>query len=90
MIHSFLNNLAYNYSSLEPSGLGMSNCGCTINRDGEGEYREIDVTYKTKIGENTTLFAAYIWQNDERDAYGMTPASDINNNIVRLWARYNF
>jgi len=49
---------------------------------GAGTYDEVDFTYKTKVGENTTLFAAYVYQDDDR-------AVD-SNNFVRFWARYNF
>jgi len=50
---------------------------------GEGEYSEIDLTYKTKVGENTTLFAGYVWQSDDRQV-------DEDQNFLRFWARYNF
>ncbi len=45
------------------------------------DYTELDVTYKTKVGENVTLFAAYI--NQDYDVEG-------SNDFVRFWARYNF
>ena len=48
-----------------------------------GTYQEIDFTYKTKIGENTTLFAAYVNQDDDRVA-------NDNQDFIRFWARYNF
>ncbi len=51
--------------------------------DGAGTYEEIDFTYKTTIGENTTLFAAYVYQNDDRDV-------NDQQDFVRFWARYNF
>ena len=50
---------------------------------GEGTYQEIEVTYKTNITENTTLFAAYVAQSDDR-------LVDEDQNFVRFWARYNF
>jgi len=50
---------------------------------GAGTYQEIDLTYKTKITENTTLFAAYVNQNDDR-------LVNESQNFVRFWARYNF
>ena len=40
--------------------------------------------YKTKVGENTKLFAAFINQNDDRQG-----AND-SQNFVRVWARYSF
>jgi hypothetical protein len=48
----------------------------------EKDYNEFDFIYKTKIGENTTLLAAYVNQDveDHEDA----------NNVIRFWARYNF
>ncbi len=61
-------------------------------RGGAGEYQEIDVTYKTKVGENTTLFAGYVYQNDQRDGIAGTTIleKDETQNFVRFWARYNF
>lgn len=50
---------------------------------GEGTYQEIDVTYKAKVTENTTFFAAYVAQSDDR-------LVDEDQNFVRFWARYNF
>jgi len=50
---------------------------------GAGTYQEFELIYKTKVGENTTLFAAYINQNDDRQV-------DDTQNFVRFWARYNF
>ncbi|MFC2057579.1 hypothetical protein ACFLR6_01435 [Campylobacterota bacterium] len=51
------------------------------NSVADNDYTELDVTYKTKIGENTTLFAAYV--NQDYDVEG-------TNDFVRFWARYNF
>ncbi len=48
-----------------------------------GTYEEIDFTYKTTVGENTTLFAAYVYQNDDR-------YNNEQQDFVRFWARYNF
>ena len=48
-----------------------------------GTYEEIDFSYKTKVGENTTLFAAYVYQDDDR-------YENSDQNFVRLWAKYNF
>ena len=53
---------------------------------GSGTYEEIDFTYKTKIGENTTVFAAYVYQNDDRVTTGIEEQQD----FLRFWARYNF
>ena len=46
------------------------------------DYAELDVTYKTKITENTELFAAYVMTDDS--------AQTDTRNFVRVWARYNF
>jgi len=46
------------------------------------DYNELDLIYKTKVGENTTLLAAYINQDVQ--------AHDNANNVLRFWARYNF
>lgn len=48
----------------------------------DATYKELDLTYKTKVGENTTVFAAYVYQDDETSAD--------TNNMLRFWARYNF
>jgi len=53
-----------------------------IGGTGSGKYTEADLTYKTKVSENTTVFAAYVYQKDDRVAN--------TNNFVRVWARYNF
>ena len=53
---------------------------------GAGTYEEIDFTYKTTVGENTTVFAAYVYQNDDRVLDGVEEQQD----FVRFWARYNF
>jgi len=73
-----------NSSTFNPGGL----------RPGAGSYAELDLTYKTKVGENTTLFAGYIYQNDQRDAVVINNVlvgdKDEDQNVVRFWARYNF
>jgi len=46
------------------------------------DYKEVDFIYKTKVGENTTLLAAYV--NQDVQAHNST------NNVLRFWARYNF
>jgi len=53
------------------------------NKEGAGTYQEIELIYKTKIGQNATLLAAYINQNDDRQA-------DDSQNFFRVWGRYNF
>ncbi len=58
--------------------------GTTINAYGENPV-EVDVTYKTQITENTTLFAAYVYV-DRDDTANVEDA----NNFLRFWARYNF
>ncbi len=46
---------------------------------------ELDVTYKTKVfNDSTTVFAGYVLEN--RD---VQPNED-SNNMLRFWARYNF
>jgi len=47
------------------------------------DYQELDLTYKTKVfNDTTTLFAGYIYQ----DADSWADAQ----NTLRFWARYNF
>lgn len=71
------------------SDLGDAAIGATMyptSGTGAGTYDEVDLTYKTTIGENTTLFAAYVYQNDDRVAVGVPEQQD----FMRFWARYNF
>ena len=60
--------LAYNYTNAD-----------TLDID----YTEVDVTYKTKVfNDSTTLFAGYVYQ----DLDGWTDS----RNLIRVWGRYNF
>ncbi len=66
--------LAYDYSSIN-SGLL------------EGDYSEFDVTYKTKVfNDSTTLFAGYVYQDLDSDVTSW----DESRNLLRFWGRYNF
>jgi len=66
------------------SDLGdTANASVFGNQAGSGTYQEFELIYKTKITDNTTLFAAYINQNDDRQA-------DDSQNFFRVWGRYNF
>jgi hypothetical protein len=59
----------------------------------DNEYTELDVTYSTKIGESTELFAAYVMQTDDgagAKAFGAPTATDDTQSTVRVWAKYNF
>ena len=69
--------LAYNYSDVDKDSARVS----------ETEYNELDLTYKTKVfDDSTTLFAGYIYRkNDAKDNL-----KDFKDNIVRVWGRYNF
>ncbi len=62
----------YNHSEL-----GDDNFASNVD-----SYDEFALTYKAKVTENTTVFAAYV--NQELDG------KDDNNNFARVWARYNF
>ena len=65
--------LAYNYTS--------------DNANDNSDYQELDLTYKTKVlNDSTTLFAGYIYQTDE--AWGKGTGDSINT--FRVWGRYNF
>jgi hypothetical protein len=61
----------YNYSDLGATVWGPID-----------DYQEFGFTYKSKITDNTTIFAAYV--NSDIDG-----VAD-NNNFVRFWARYDF
>jgi len=58
--------------------------GKTGSAFGTNPY-EFDLTYKTKITKDLTLFAAYVLT--DRDD---TADTEDSNNFVRFWARYNF
>ena len=47
---------------------------------------ELDVSYKTKVTENTELFAAYVMTDADDATFNGGDAQ----NFVRVWARYNF
>ncbi len=70
----------------------MSNVSNFNTFVGETDYKEVDLSYKTKIG-SVDLFAAYVWQEIDYSAANTlaTPArKDMTNDTVRLWGRYNF
>ena len=88
--------LAYNYSELGATALapvtGASGAGA-------GEYSELDLTYKTKVfNDSTTLFAGYVYQDDDRmdgftisdDEGNVVSTFDGTQNMIRVWGRYNF
>ena len=57
----------------------------------KGDYTEVDVMYKTKLTENITMFAAYVYTDDDfRTAATATGGNPSENNFVRVWGRYNF
>ncbi len=85
--------IAYNYSDLGATALPA----VTNSRPGAGEYTELDLTYKVKVLDgSTTLFAGYVYQNDSRDAVlandgsVLLDSTDVDQNMLRFWARYNF
>jgi len=99
--------IAYAYSDLGATAQGPV-AGYSRHLDandisytgGAGEYSELDLTYKTKVlNDSVTLFAAYVYQNDSRDARTIEDstgalvdldATDFDQNMLRFWARYNF
>ena len=55
----------------------------TDNSALENDYQELDLTYKTKVfNDSTTLFAGYIYQDADKFAD--------SHNTLRFWGRYNF
>jgi len=78
--------LHYIYSDLGSAARGSvfnnGNVEAGGSATGTGEYSELDLTYKTKVSENTTVFAGYVWQDDDRLVD--------SQNFLRFWARYNF
>ncbi|NOR56076.1 MAG: hypothetical protein GQ531_07685 [Sulfurovum sp.] len=82
-----------NYSSPTPNPVtGVIGAGSYF---GPNPF-EVDVTYKTKVTEDITLFAAYVYTDRDHDNINIIgdPTFVIpeegGNNFVRLWARYNF
>ena len=100
--------IAYNYSDLGDTALSSVfapaskafGTAAAVSTNGSGVYQEIDLTYKMKITENTTLFAGYVYQDEDRDdveivragegIVGYVKGFDQDQNFVRFWARYNF
>ncbi len=99
--------IAYNYSDLGDTALttvfgrpSVREGNLAVSTNGSGVYQELDLTYKTKITENTTLFAGYVYQTEDRDdveivragegIVGYIKGFDQDQNFVRFWARYNF
>lgn len=55
----------------------------TVDEGIEDDYTELDLTYKTKVfNDSTTLFAGYVYQDS--DLYVDS------RNMIRVWGRYNF
>jgi hypothetical protein len=57
--------------------------GAGSNDNTNRDYSEFDLMYVTKITENTKLFAAYVYTDQDI-------ALKDSSNFVRFWARYNF
>jgi hypothetical protein len=53
------------------------------------DYEELDVVAKTKIG-NATVLAAYVNQAQDNSAAAGLPSNEIDTDIVRVWAKWNF
>jgi len=67
----------------------------TDNSAADNDYQELDLTYKTKVfNDSTTLFAGYIMRNWDKnvDKHGHVAATggDDTDNVLRFWAKYNF
>ena len=70
------------------------------NSVADNDYSELDLTYKTKIfNDSTTLFAGYVYQNKDKgftyptfDTNGNTigKCTEEDRNLFRVWGRYNF
>jgi len=53
----------------------------------DNDYQELDLTYKTKVfNDSTTLFAGYIYRNWDKTIKGL----DDTDNVLRFWGKYNF
>ena len=82
--------VAYDYSEIRDGALNPG--GATFVRAGEvGRYQEVDVTYKTKVTPNVTMFAGYIHRDlDITNDAGAADNADFIHEVARVWARYNF
>ena len=60
--------------------------GYTKNNVTDGkDYKELDLTYKTKVfNDSTTVFAGYVYTQQD----GVN--GDDAQNLIRVWGRYNF
>jgi len=58
---------------------------CLATSDSADDYTELDVTYKTKVlNDSTTVFAGYVYTDYD-------DAADVDGqNMIRVWGRYNF
>jgi hypothetical protein len=57
----------------------------TDNSPASNDYTELDLTYKTKVfNDSTTLFAGYVYQDVDGELW------DDSRNLFRVWGRYNF
>jgi hypothetical protein len=93
-------NVSYNMGDMGTLGLayGSTSAGNTNNLMGaNNDYKELDVTYKLNAG-GVSYFAAYVTRDLDRKGTVLT-GSPINvstaqnsdsEDIIRLWARYNF
>ena len=63
--------------------LGVAFCSATS--DNADDYTELDVTFKTKVfNDSTTVFAGYVYTDYD-------DAADVDGqNMIRVWGRYNF
>ena len=64
-------------------GMGSNDADAT-----KGDYTELDLMYKTKLTDDITMFAAYVYTDD--DLYTGTSATGVRpseNNFVRVWGK---
>jgi len=62
--------------------IGLAYDYTTDNSNNDNDYQELDLTYKTKVfNDTTTLFAGYIYSDYDKTG---------DANTLRFWARYNF
>jgi len=63
--------------------VGLAYDYTTDNSANENDYQELDLTYKTKVfNDSTTLLAAYVYTDED--------ALPDSQNAIRVWGRYNF
>lgn len=77
---------AYDYSDIGAMNAFGAAVGTLPASTVAGDFQEFDLVYTTKVTDNIDVLAAYVYQDMSADV----AIQDFDNNIIRLWAKYNF